>query len=110
MYFMLYFLVTQKKKALLNIQILLSLVLTPTKHGEAAVYLAQGSMKTYKDNRICPTDKKNNYIYTQFFVMHVSAQKSFNLANVKEFDFENRMENRSGDGKALYLALERSNY
>lgn len=32
-------------------------------------------------------DNKNNYIYTQFFVMHVCAQKSFDLANVKELDF-----------------------
>lgn len=37
--------------------------------------------------------------------MHVYAQKSFNLADVKDFVVWNQMENRSGDGKGIIFSF-----
>lgn len=67
-------------------------------------------MKTYKNNRICPTDSKK-YIFTNTVLcnacLHVYAQKSFNLVHVKEFDFYDQMENRSVPGKGIIFSFEK---
>lgn len=66
-------------------------------------------MKTYKNNRICPTDNKKIYIHTVLCnaCLHDYAQKSFNLAHVKEFDFYDQMENISVPSKGIIFSFEK---